>query len=425
MKLFILLFLLQIYFVTSHDHHHHSHHHHDHDNEPPHLKYTRELNEETLRESFEEEGHGHSHGEGGCPYAKQNENQPKRMASTLPKIPKAVKKEEEHLYNENSWFAFLNNPQIRLWTYSIGSTLLISAFPCFILAFIPIDSNANEESPLLRTLLAFGAGGLLGDAFLHLIPHSMPSNGHSHSHSHSHSHKGGNDEEEHMPHDLSVGTWVLVGFMTFFIVEKIVRLLRGEESSSHGHSHGVKLSHSEKAKNSDDEEGDEKEILNKKISKPSTIPHMRVAAYLNLVADFMHNFTDGLAIGASFIAGTTIGIVTMITVLVHEIPHEIGDFAILVQAGFSKKKAMLIQLYTAFGALAGCVLSLWDVDAANIAEAVEQSWALPFTAGGFIYIGTVSMIPELLENSTIWQSIKELVAFLLGLLMMYLIAFFE
>lgn len=79
----------------------------------------------------------------------------------------------------------------------------------------------------------------------------------------------------------------------------------------------------------------------------------------------------------------------MVTVLVHEIPHEIGDFAILVQAGFSKKKAMLIQLYTAFGAIAGCAIAIWDVDAANIAEAVEQSWALPFTAGGFIYIGTV------------------------------------
>uniref|UniRef100_A0A914L4S0 Zinc transporter n=3 Tax=Meloidogyne incognita group TaxID=654580 RepID=A0A914L4S0_MELIC len=419
--LFILLFLLQIYFVIAHDHHHsHSHHHHhDHDNEPPHLKYTRELNEETIRESLEEEHHhGHSHdNHEGCPHAKQNQH--KRMASTLPKIPKIIKKEEERPYHENSWFAFLNNPQIRLWTYSIGSTLLISAFPCFILAFIPINSNANEESPLLRTLLAFGAGGLLGDAFLHLIPHAMPSGGHSHSHSHSH--KGGHDEE-HEPHDLSVGTWVLVGFMTFFIVEKIVRLLRGEESSSHGHSHGIKLS--EKAKHSDDEEeheADEK-ISKSKSSKP---PNIRVAAYLNLVADFMHNFTDGLAIGASFIAGTTVGIVTMVTVLVHEIPHEIGDFAILVQAGFSKKKAMLIQLYTAFGAIAGCAIAIWDVDAANIAEAVEQSWALPFTAGGFIYIGTVSMIPELLENSTMWQSIKELVAFLLGLFMMYLIAFFE
>ncbi|VDK60213.1 unnamed protein product [Gongylonema pulchrum] len=57
-----------------------------------------------------------------------------------------------------------------------------------------------------------------------------------------------------------------------------------------------------------------------------------------MAADFAHNFTDGLAIGASYLAGTTVGVVTMITVLVHEVPHEIGDFAILVQSGFSKNK---------------------------------------------------------------------------------------
>jgi zinc transporter 7 len=101
---------------------------------------------------------------------------------------------------------------------------------------------------------------------------------------------------------------------------------------------------------------------------------------------------------------------------------------------------MLIQLCTAFGALAGCVIALWDVDAAALAEAAEQSWALPFTAGGFIYIGTVrncldskytidfpqvSMIPDLLEGSTAWQSVKEVLALLLGLFLMYCIAFFE
>ena len=82
----------------------------------------------------------------------------------------------------------------------------------------------------------------------------------------------------------------------------------------------------------------------------------------------------------------------MVTVLVHEVPHEIGDFAILVQSGFSKRRAMLIQLCTALGALGGCVLAIWDVDAAALAEAAEQSWALPFTAGGFIYIGTVLLV---------------------------------
>lgn len=80
---------------------------------------------------------------------------------------------------------------------------------------------------------------------------------------------------------------------------------------------------------------------------------MKVAGYLNLAADFSHNFTDGLAIGSSYLAGNTVGIVTTITILLHEVPHEIGDFAILLQSGVSRRNAMLLQLTTALGAVAG------------------------------------------------------------------------
>ena len=65
---------------------------------------------------------------------------------------------------------------------------------------------------------------------------------------------------------------------------------------------------------------------------------IKVSGYLNLAADFAHNFTDGLAIGASFLAGQNVGIITTVTIFLHEIPHEIGDFAILIQSGCTKKK---------------------------------------------------------------------------------------
>jgi solute carrier family 39 (zinc transporter), member 7 len=68
---------------------------------------------------------------------------------------------------------------------------------------------------------------------------------------------------------------------------------------------------------------------------------IKVAGYLNLAADFTHNFTDGLAIGASFLAGRSIGAVTTATILLHEVPHEIGDFAILIQSGCSRKKVKI------------------------------------------------------------------------------------
>ncbi|CAI5452086.1 unnamed protein product [Caenorhabditis angaria] len=238
------------------------------------------------------------------------------------------------------YLEFLNNQKIKLWTYSILSTIIISAAPFLVLFLIPIQDNTSESGPLLKVLLAFGSGGLLGDAFLHLIPHSTPK---SHGHSH--------NEGEHI-HDLSVGGWVLA-------------------------------------------------------------------------ADFAHNFTDGLAIGASFIAGTTVGIVTMITVLIHEVPHEIGDFAILIQSGYSKRKAMMIQLVTAIGALSGCIICLLAADSDILTDSTSSSWVLPFTAGGFIYIATVSVLPELLENSSAIQTIKELVAIGTGIFMMYLISVYE
>lgn len=65
---------------------------------------------------------------------------------------------------------------------------------------------------------------------------------------------------------------------------------------------------------------------------------IKVAGYLNLAADFTHNFTDGLAIGASYLAGSSVGLITTVTILLHEVPHEIGDFAILIQSGCSKRK---------------------------------------------------------------------------------------
>ncbi|CAI5454380.1 unnamed protein product [Caenorhabditis angaria] len=366
--------------------------------------------------SHEEAEHGHSHGghghahdaDGGCPHAKAAA---KAAAQAQAHGHSHASKQTAEEYQFTGALSFLNDPKTRLWAYAISSTLLISAAPCFILFFIPIQANTSESGPLLKVLLAFGSGGLLGDAFLHLIPHATPAgDNHGHSHSHGHSH-GGAGGHSHGPHDMSVGGWVLGGIIAFLTVEKLVRILRGGEGHSHGHSHGGKK---------EEKKSDDKKKVEKKCEE-----NIKVTAYLNLAADFAHNFTDGLAIGASFIAGTTVGIVTMVTVLVHEVPHEIGDFAILIQSGYSKKKAMLIQLVTALGALSGCVISLLAADADALADAAASSWVLPFTAGGFIYIATVSVIPELLENSSLVQTIKEIFALLTGIFLMYLIAMYE
>jgi zinc transporter 7 len=306
-----------------------------------------------------------------------------------------------------------------IWLHSLTSTLLISAAPFFILYLVPLD-NTEAMQPRLKTLLAFASGGLLGDAFLHLIPHAVAPHDHSHSHTeHTHSHSSHDEHSHSHGHDMFIGLWVLAGIITFLTVEKIVRILKiGHDHHGHSHSGGeAKKKEPEKKELVKKKDGDKKD---QKKEKESAKTGMEVAGYLNLAADFTHNFTDGLAIGASYLAGNSIGIVTTITILLHEVPHEIGDFAILIKSGCSKKKAMMLQLSTALGALAGNVLAL-------LGTSEESSpWILPFTAGGFIYIATVSVIPELLEQNTkLGQSLKEIFALLLGVLMMVLITAIE
>jgi zinc transporter 7 len=140
-----------------------------------------------------------------------------------------------------------------------------------------------------------------------------------------------------------------------------------------------------------------------------------------------------MAIAASFLISPKIGFSTAVAVFFHEIPHEIGDYAILIQSGsnctkvntnftigFSQKKAMLVQFWTAFGALAGCLVGL---AAGGYIQSVN--WILPFTAGGFIYIAIADVIPELLENSSFKQTLRELFGICFGIFMMYLIAIYE
>lgn len=275
--------------------------------------------------------------------------------------------------------------------------------------------------PRLKILLAFASGGLLGDAFLHLIPHAIVPHDHS-SHSHSHSH-GHHEEEEgghSHSHDMWIGMWVLGGIITFLTVEKIVRILKiGHDHHSHSGG-GDGDSSNKKSAEKDKKDLVKKNADKKEPKKKEEEKGMEVAGYLNLAADFTHNFTDGLAIGASYLAGNSIGIVTTITILIHEVPHEIGDFAILIKSGCSRKKAMLLQLTTAVGALAGNVLALLGT------SETSSPWILPFTAGGFIYIATVSILPEILEQSTkLVQSLKEIFALLLGVFMMVLITWIE
>lgn len=207
-------------------------------------------------------------------------------------------------------------------------------------------------------------------------------------HDHGHGHE----------HDVSGGLWILAGIIGFFILDQIVRQVSG---NSHGHGH----SHSNS--------GDKKTECNHQKINYATI-------ILNLIADFAHNFTDGLAIGGTWAVDTRQGLITTVAVLFHEVPHEVGDFAILLQNGLSKWAVVKTQLFTGFGSLIGTILGNYVGN-----SSVDTSWIPNFTAGGFIYIALVSVMPELLEDTDFFGLIKQVLAMGFGIWLMVVITWLE
>ncbi|KAL8771373.1 MAG: hypothetical protein Q9203_004987 [Teloschistes exilis] len=296
-------------------------------------------------------------------------------------------------------------------------TLYISGPPNFLLALCP----PNIDPSSLSVMVAFAVGGLLGDTFFHLFPEIFL----------------GEAEPNHArfvlvsPNkNLLLGVAIMVGFLTFVAMDKGLRIATGgERSHDHGHSHGDEKKTAEsKGKTSGAEigiaDGDlkaRKGIPEPKSSSAENKPEnkepsqsIKLSAYLNLIADFTHNITDGLAMSSSFYASPTLGATTTVAVFFHEIPHEVGDFALLIQSGFSKRRAMGAQFVTAAGAFLGTCLGIAVQEmgkASGDAVAGEPphlglagtglGWGdllLPFTAGTFLYVGTVAVIPELLET---------------------------
>ncbi|KAL6881716.1 ZIP zinc transporter domain-containing protein [Trichoderma longibrachiatum] len=301
-------------------------------------------------------------------------------------------------------------------TNALLATLYISGPPNFLLALVP----TNIDPSSLSVMVAFAVGGLLGDTLFHLLPEIFV----------------GEDEPDRARfvlvepnRNLILGLAILVGFMTFVAMDKGLRIATGgagHEHSHNGHKHeehkvstDVGISTGANAlKNEAKARKASKNTTKKPVDEQSQLkeinPSVKLGGYLNLIADFTHNITDGLAMSASFYASPTIGATTTVAVFFHEIPHEVGDFALLVQSGFSKRAAMASQFVTAIGAFMGTLIGIavqeFGSGAADEGEGMPRNaglwgtsltWGdmlLPFTAGTFLYVGTVAVIPELLET---------------------------
>lgn len=209
--------------------------------------------------------------------------------------------------------------------------------------------KASTLEKLLLPLVAFAAGSLLGGAFGHLLPAADKAN----------------------ISVVTMGVLMLVGFTAFLILEQVL----------HWH-------HSHRLPN--------------KRKEPLT--------YLILIGDGLHNFLGGMAIGGIFLVDIRLGIASWLAAALHEIPQELGDFAVLIHGGWSKRSALI------FNWLSGLTFLLGGLTAYVLSSRIEVSWLIPFAAGNFIYIGASDLIPKI--NQQTYGNIKDraitLVAFIAG-----------
>ncbi len=140
--------------------------------------------------------------------------------------------------------------------------------------------------------------------------------------------------------------------------------------------------------------------------------------YLNLVGDGVHNFIDGLIIGSSFVVNVSFGLTTSFAIIMHEIPQEIGDFGVLVYGGLSKNKALFYNFLSALTAVLGTILGYTLARASG----VFLEFLMPMAAGGFIYIASCDLIPELHREQDIKKATLAMAVFILGVAFMYFAA---
>lgn len=242
---------------------------------------------------------------------------------------------------------------ISTYIFVFLSILAVSAVSLVGVMTLSLKDSLVKVSVFALVSLAVGA--LIGDAFLHLIPEAY----------------------ETSVNPLQTSAFIIVGILLFFIIEKFLHW---------HHHHGL--------------EGIE----------PETHPVGKMV----LISDGVHNFIDGLIIGASFLVSPEIGVATTLAVILHEIPQEIGDYGVLIHAGYTKAKALFYNFISALAAFVGAGLALM---LGSQSESISE-FLLPFAAGGFIYIAMTDLIPELHKQKAVRNSIIQIVSVLVGLLAM-------
>lgn len=340
----------------SHSHSSHDHHHHD-----------NEVHEDHDTHSLSDESHSHSHSHPAVVTSHDDRSSP--LASAL-----------------------IDGTIGSLFT----SVVPIAVIPIVALVSGPgIGGGAQRAHTRLVVLTSIAAGAIIADSLSH-YPSSAGEEGHHH-HDHDHDHhtgsghtSGGGVKEVF---GLALSAWYVLGFVSFFVVDGCSFGAGGCHDHSDGaaqHTHGGEKDKKKKTTTTREASNAVKEVSGSSSSR----------AFLSLTADFVHNVTDGAVLGISALASPASLYRRTASLIAHELPHEVGDYAVLSQCGWSLKSILISQLVTGLGSWIGCVsvIALKFVWANNFG--VETSDQLlealeAFVGGSFLYLGTVVLIADL------------------------------
>lgn len=248
---------------------------------------------------------------------------------------------------------------------ALGCGFLISVIS--LSGLLTLSTDINRVRSIAKFLVALAAGTMVGGAAFHLLPEAV---------------------EELGGFTLTVTISFLAGIIVSYLLEAVLEwhhcsLIGGCEEPSHRHTIGA----------------------------------------MNLYGDSVHNFIDGLVIAASFLTSPLLGFTVVIAVALHEIPQEFGDFGVLIQAGYSRRRALVYNFISALMAMVGIItvfiLGSWMADLTGFLVPL----LLPFAAGNFIYMSLTDLMPELHKERRTKHTFVQFLVMLLGISLMAVLLF--
>ena len=242
----------------------------------------------------------------------------------------------------------------------IVATSVVSLFS--LVGIFALSLKEEKLHSILFILIAFSAGSILGAAYFDLLPEAVE-----------------------LVEESVVFIYITLGFVAFFFLERFLYWYHG-----HGHEADIADDCGERASTGE-------------------------FAYLNLIGDGIHNFVDGMIIAASFLVGFPVGLAATVAVIFHEFPQEMGDYGILVYAGFKRRSALLLNFFVALAVVFGGIFAVIFI---GMVEALS-GWLIAFSAGGFIYLAASELIPELHREKSLKRSFVQFIIFLLGIALIW------